>query len=315
MKEADRVANLSGLSLCVFGGDRREVELVSSLIDSGAHVSCFGTPAEGLRSETVIASSARDACAGADAVILPLSGTDMSGNVKITSRPVSVTRELLATADPTAMVFSGVVRPCLAADCAALGLRVVNMGEDDELAILNSIPSAEGAILMAMQATPFTIHNSNCLVLGPGRTGITLARMLQGLCAHVWGASRKASGRARLFEMGVAPVDFADLPHCLPQMDIVFNTVPAPVLDRSLVYVLKRTAVIIDLASAPGGVDFVAAAERGIRAELAPGLPGKVAPLTAGRILARVVPRIIEDEFRKREREIRAHDEEQDLGR
>ena len=162
MKEADRVANLSGLSLCVFGGDRREVELVSGLIDSGARVSCFGTPTEGLRSEAVIASSARDACAGADAVILPLSGTDMSGNVKITSRPVSVTRELLATADPTAMVFSGVVRPCLAADCAALGLRVVNMGEDDELAILNSIPSAEGAILMAMQATPFTIHNSNC---------------------------------------------------------------------------------------------------------------------------------------------------------
>ena len=309
------MANLSGLSLCVLGGDRREVELVSGLIDSGAHVSCYGTPTEGLRSETVIASNACDACAGADAVILPLSGTDMSGNVKITSKPVSVTRELLATADPAAMVFSGVVRPCLAADCAALGLRVVDTGEDDELAILNSVPSAEGAILMAMQATPFTIHNSNCLVLGPGRTGLTLVRMLQGLGAHVWGAARKASGRARLFEMGAVPVDFADLPHCLPQMDIMFNTVPAPVLDRSLVYVLKRTAVIIDLASAPGGVDFVAAAERGIRAELAPGLPGKVAPLTAGRILARVIPRIIEDEFRKREREIRAHDEEQDPGR
>jgi dipicolinate synthase subunit A len=174
----------------------------------------------------------------------------------------------------------------------------VDTGEDDELAILNSIPSAEGAILMAMQATPFTIHNSNCLVLGPGRTGLTLVRMLQGLGAHVWGAARKAPGRARLFEMGAMPVDFADLPHCLPQIDIVFNTVPAQVLDRSLVYVLRRTAVIIDLASAPGGVDFVAAAERGIHAELAPGLPGKVAPLTAGRILARVIPRIIEDELR-----------------
>ncbi len=309
------MANLSGLSLCIFGGDRREVELVSGLIDSGAHVSCFGTPTEGLRSEAVIAPSAPDACAGADAVILPFSGTDMNGNVKITSRPVSITRELLAAADPAAMVFSGVVRPCLAADCAALGLRVVDTGEDDELAILNSIPSAEGAILMAMQATPFTIHNSNCLVLGPGRTGLTLARMLQGLGAHVWGAARKASGRARLFEMGVAPVDFADLPHCLPQMDIVFNTVPAPVLDRSLVYVLKRTVVVIDLASAPGGTDFVAAAERGIRAELAPGLPGKTAPLTAGRILARAIPRIIEDEFKQREREIHARNEGHEPGR
>ena len=297
MKEADRVANLSGLSICILGGDRREVELVSCLIDSGAHVSCFGTPTDGLRSEAIVAPSARDACAGADAVILPLSGTDMSGNVKITSRPVSVTRELLAAANPAAIVLSGVVRPGLAADCAALGLRIVDTGEDDELAILNSIPSAEGAILMAMQATPFTIHNSNCLVLGPGRTGLTLVRMLLGLGAHVWGAARQASGRARLFEMGAMPVDFADLPNCLPQMDIVFNTVPTLILDRSLVYVLRRTACIIDLASAPGGVDFVAAAERGIHAELAPGLPGKVAPLTAGRILARVIPRIIEDEL------------------
>ena len=115
--------------------------------------------------------------------------------------------------------------------------------------------------------------------------------------------------------MGIAPVDFADLPHCLPQMDIVFNTVPSPVLDRSLVYVLKRTAVIIDLASAPGGVDFVAAAERGIHAELAPGLPGKVAPLTAGRILARVIPRIIEDEFRKGGREIQPLNQEHGPGR
>jgi dipicolinate synthase subunit A len=315
MKEADRVADLSGLSICVLGGDRREAELISGLIDSGARVSCFGTPTDGLRSEAAVAPSARDACSGANAVILPLSGTDSSGNVKITSKPVSITRELLAAADPAAIVLSGVVRPCLAADCAALGVRLVDTGEDDELAILNSIPSAEGAILMAMQATPFTIHNSNCLVLGPGRTGLTLARMLQALGAHVWGAARKAPGRARLFEMGIAPVDFADLAHCLPQMDIVFNTVPSPVLDRSLVYVLKRTAVIIDLASAPGGVDFVAAAERGIHAELAPGLPGKVAPLTAGRILARVIPRIIEDEFRKGEREIQSLDEGHGPGR
>lgn len=303
MKEAGRVANLSGLSICVFGGDRREVELVCALIDSGAHVSCFGTPTEGLRSEAVVAPSARDACAGADAVILPLSGTDLGGNVKITSRPVAVTRELLAMTDSAAMVFSGIVRPCLAAECAALGLAVVDTGEDDELAILNSIPSAEGAILMAMQATPFTIHNSNCLVIGPGRTGLTLARMLHGLGAHVWVAARRAKDRARAFEMGMEPVDFPDLSHCLPQIDIVFNTAPALVLDRSLVYTLRRTAVIIDLASTPGGTDFVAAAERGIHAELAPGLPGKVAPLTAGRILARVIPRIIENEFRKRERE------------
>ena len=59
----------------------------------------------------------------------------------------------------------------------------------------------------------------------------------------------------------------------------------------------------------------MSAAERGIRAELAPGLPGKVAPLTAGRILARVIPRIIEDEFRKGERKRRSLNEEHGPGK
>ncbi len=298
------MANLSGLSLCILGGDRREAELVCALMDSGARVSCFGTPTEGLRGDALAAASARDACAGADAIILPLSGTDLACNIKITAKPIAVTRELLGAADPAAIVFSGIVRPCLAAECAAAGLAIVDTGEDDELAILNSIPSAEGAILMAMQATPFTIHNSNCLVIGPGRTGLTIVRMLHGLGAHVWVAARRGRDRARAFEMGAVPVDPPDLPHCLPQIDIVFNTAPAMVLDRNLIYTLRRTAVIIDLASAPGGTDFVAAAERGIRAQLAPGLPGEVAPLTAGRILARVIPRIIEEEFRKRDRTV-----------
>ncbi|MDD2201053.1 MAG: dipicolinate synthase subunit DpsA [Firmicutes bacterium] len=297
----DHVANLKGRHICLLGGDRRELKLVCTLIDSGAKVSCYGVPGDGLRPEAIVAESAEQACRGANVVVLPLSGTDSNGNVKVASKPICITRELLSVLSPNAILFSGTVPRFLAAESESLGIRTVETTANDELAILNSIPSAEGAILMAMQATPFTIHNSNCLVLGLGRTGLTLARMLQGIGAHVWAAARKGKDRARAFEMGLSPLDFADLSSCLPQIDIVFNTVPALVLDRALTYTMKRTAVIIDLASAPGGVDFVAASERGIHAELAPGLPGRVAPITAGQIVSKVLPEMIAAELARDE--------------
>lgn len=55
----------------------------------------------------------------------------------------------------------------------------------DEMAILNSVPTAEGAIMMAMQELPITIHGSTAVVVGLGRTGFTLARALLALGARV----------------------------------------------------------------------------------------------------------------------------------
>ncbi|MCR4426345.1 MAG: dipicolinate synthase subunit DpsA [Firmicutes bacterium] len=295
------MCDLAGLNLCVLGGDLREVELVRALVDHGALVRSFGAPREGMPEGVVLAPSPDEAARGADALILPLSGTDKEGNVRVSREPVRLTREILASLNRGAVVFAGSVCPSVAHECESLGITVVKTGENDELAILNSIPSAEGAILMAIQATPITIHGSNCMVLGMGRTGMTLARMLLGIGATVWAVARKPKDRARAFEMGFIPLDFPDLPGAIKDMDIVFNTVPHMVLDRTLIAVMKKTAAIIDLASAPGGTDFASARELGIHAELAPGLPGKVAPLTAGKILARVVPALIAEAFAARE--------------
>ncbi len=295
------MARLSGLNLAFLGGDARETAAVGAMIDAGARVRCFGVPVEGLRREAVRASSPEEAASGANGLIMPLSGTDAEGHVRIATSPITVDSTLLANMAAGGVVFSGQVSAALRRACASLNLRLVDTGEDDELAILNSIPSAEGAVLMAMQATPITIHNSHCLVAGMGRTGMTLARLLLAMGAKVWAVARKGRDRARAFEMGAVAVDIADIADCIPQIDIVFNTVPAPALliDRSLILAMKPSAAIIDLASSPGGVDFAAASERGIAAQLAPGLPGKVAPTTAGAMLSKVLPQIVEREFAK----------------
>jgi len=78
-------------------------------------------------------------------------------------------------------------------------------------------------------------------------------------------------------------------------MDIVFNTVPAMVLDRDLLFKLNKEALIIDLASKPGGVDFLAAEELGIKTIHALGLPGKTAPVSAARIIKDTIYNILEE--------------------
>jgi dipicolinate synthase subunit A len=79
----------------------------------------------------------------------------------------------------------------------------------------------------------------------------------------------------------------------LREADCIFNTVPSMVLPRERLMLLRPGTLVIDLASSPGGVDFEAAKQLGLEAILALGLPGKVAPVSAGRILARHIPALI----------------------
>jgi dipicolinate synthase subunit A len=87
------------------------------------------------------------------------------------------------------------------------------------------------------------------------------------------------------------------MPNYLANADVIFNTIPVPVLTGEVLDRVSPNALIIDLASAPGGVDFKKAESMGIKAVLAPGLPGKVAPKTAGRILAKVIIRLLYEEM------------------
>jgi dipicolinate synthase subunit A len=78
--------------------------------------------------------------------------------------------------------------------------------------------------------------------------------------------------------------------------DLIFNTAPAPIVTRAVLERLPRYAAVIDMATAPGGTDFDAAERLGITAKLAPGLPGIVAPVTAGRIIAELAVRYLKPE-------------------
>lgn len=288
-------ADLNGIRLAVIGGDDRELYLIPELQKQGATVVGVGFENASPISGMTVASSLQDVIGQVDVLLFPMFGTDERGVVKAkySNQPIVLNKEVLQAIPTRVPLIIGFARPALKSVAAKLGIRLVETASLNELTILNSIPSAEGAIQMAMENTVVTIHGSQSFVLGLGRTGWTLARMLQGIGAHVTGVARKPSDLARAIEMGLHAVHFSDLEDEIGRAEIIFNTVPQLIIDREMLEKVARDAVIVDLASIPGGTDFEYAQMLGIKALLAPGLPGIVAPKTAGRILAQIYPQLI----------------------
>ncbi|MBP2017636.1 dipicolinate synthase subunit A [Symbiobacterium terraclitae] len=282
-----------GKQIAVIGGDRRMAEAVHFLLRAGARVRVAGLEWEDRFAGVEVCTSGAEALTGAQTVILPVQGVSPDGTVYTAEGvpPCVVDQDGLRRVARGAPVFVGLSNPYLNKLCEEAGLPLIEYRESDHFATWNSIPSAEGAIQMAMESTPFTIFGSRSLVIGFGRTGRAIALLLRGLMSEVSVAARSELDQARIWAAGHRPVEWAQLPQAVAEADIIFNTVPAPVLTRAILAGAPGHAVIIDVASAPGGTDFEAARELGLTARLAPGLPGIVAPVTAGRIIAELVVR------------------------
>ncbi len=289
------VRQLDGVPIAMLGCDEREVRLAEALADLGADLRLVGFPKSGSLVRALHFEDPKEAVRGAKAVLAPMSNTDAEG--WITARederdapiPLFDVIPLLPSKTP---LLLGVAKPRIQGLATQYRLVLVEMAEIDEIAVLNSIPTAEGAIAVAMENTDITIHNSRCLVLGLGRCGTTIAQFLVGLGADVTVSSRSATDLARATVLRCHPLKLSALAS-RTDFQILFNTIPALVLPRSYLRLLEPTAVIIDIASGPGGTDFVAAQELGIRAIHALSLPGKVAPKTASNVLIQTIPHLL----------------------
>ncbi len=183
------------------------------------------------------------------------------------------------------------------------GVIVEDLLARDDLAILNSVPTAEGAIQIAMEELPVTIQGLDILVTGYGRVGKTLCTDLKSLGAHVWTCVRNPKDTAYATASGIQPCSYENVYDILPKISLLYNTVPKQVITRGILERLPKNCLIIDVASNPGGVDLEAAHELEIRVIKALSLPGKVAPVTAAENMLAVIFNIISE----KEKEVMGH--------
>jgi dipicolinate synthase subunit A len=241
----------------------------------------------------------QEALDAARALILPMPAFDERGYV---AHPFAACEEMEASElfgriGGRIPVFGGRVSArifALAADC---GVNISDYAVSDEVQIRNAVPTAEGAIALAMGALDVTLHGARAAVLGYGRVGYALASRLRALGAQVSVAVRKARDMARVACAGCCARSLgdADLTKALCEgaFDVVFNTIPVPLISDEVLGRIPPCTVMIELASAPGG--WSPKAEHVCRTIYAPGLPGICAPRTAGIILADGLLRVLEE--------------------
>ena len=162
----------------------------------------------------------------------------------------------------------------------------------EELAVGNAIPTAEGAVGIAIREYPGTINGAKCLITGFGRIGKNLAIILRGMGAEVFCAARKKADLMQMRAFGVQPLTYREISR---RFDLIFNTVPAEVLTSPVLMQQTRDTLIIELASAPGGIDLKRAEELHLHVIDAPSLPGRVAPKTAAEYIKEAVYNILEE--------------------
>ena len=159
----------------------------------------------------------------------------------------------------------------------------------------NALPTVEGALALAMGASDRTIHGSRCLVIGYGRIGRLLADRLLSLGAEVTVSARKYGDLAWIQAWGCRSVQTGALAGRLDRFHMIFNTAPALILDGPRLREIREDCVVVDLASAPGGVDLQEAKRLSRQVIQAPGLPGKAAPRTAAAAIRDSVYHILEE--------------------
>ncbi|GGC90029.1 dipicolinate synthase subunit A [Thalassobacillus devorans] len=293
---------LTGWNVAILGGDARQIEMIRKLSewDASLHLIGFDQLDYGFTGANHIDMDDEEV-EKFDVVILPVAGTDENGNIDsiFSNQQMALDEDWVTRTKDDCIFLTGIANKYLTDLMDKTDRRLVPLLSRDDVAIYNSVPTVEGAIMMVIQNTDFTIHSSRVHVLGLGRVGMSVARAFHGLGAKVHVGVRKPAHYARVQEMGLVPFYLNNLEKNAENSDIMINTIPAPIINASVIRKMPSHTFILDLASKPGGTDFRYAEKRGIKAIIAPSLPGIVAPKTAGRILANTVSQILKDYKRK----------------
>lgn len=270
-------------NIAMVGGDLRIVKLAGMLEKENYLVKTYGLDrAVEIQNKC---NTLQECVQDADIIIGPL---PLSSNGEYINTPFSDSKilidDLLNNIQGKTFI-AGSIKQEIYEKANQMDITVLDILKREELSVLNAISTAEGAIQIAINETPKNVHGNNVLVLGFGRIGKVLSKMLDGIGAKVACEARKAADLAWIKAYGYEPINLIELKDNLNRFDIIINTIPFVVLDRDMLQCVKKDALIIDLASNPGGVDKQAVKELGIKFNWALSLPGKVSPVTSAEFM------------------------------
>lgn len=281
--------------ITVIGGDCRQLAVAEEFCKTGNHVNVFGFDKE-YTENFICEDNLPDALSESDVVILglPSFSDEKTVNTPLYSNKIYID-DLICSLNKNAVIAGGMLDKEIINTLKMHCKGVYDYFRREELIINNVIPTVEGAIAIAINETPITLHKSKVLITGYGRIGKYLSRVLSFMGCDVTVSARKNEDFAWINLNGFKSVKTSELAGVAGNIDIIFNTVPDLVIGKEVIDLLKKEATIIDLASKPGGCDLNHAKHKGIKTIWALSLPGKTAPVTAGKIIKETVENILDE--------------------
>lgn len=278
------------MDFLLIGGDDRQLHLAQLLLAEGHSVRCFALDNAPLPEGAQYTQE----LARADCVILPLPAEGKNGDLNAPySSKQHVISELLAALAPNSLVCGGKLSPALRALAQKNSLRLHDYMTVPQFVVGNAAVTAEGAVSLLANNIASTVFDTNVLVVGYGRIGRLLAHKLRGLDAKTFVISKNSESRALAEGMGLYALSPSDTA-VYSAFDAVINTAPAQVIPSLEGF--KKSCLLLELASAPGGFDRNELERSGLRCINAAGLPGRYAPKSAARLVFDAVQGILKEE-------------------
>ena len=282
-------------NVTVLGGDTRQLHTAACLASKGYGVKLFGFELYAGEIKQPAAKDLSDACSG-DVILL---GLPCTKNGKTLFSPFSEheydLKDIVSRIRPGAVLLAGKAPSSLNAAAEAAGGVLYDYFEREELTVKNALLTGEGVLSVLLEKLPVTVFGLRAAITGYGRVAFYTARILKSLGADVTVFARSPEQLAKAENASLKAVELNAFETAERRFDALINTVPFPIIGKDRLSVLNRDCLLIETASAPFGIDKDAAAALGFTLIKAQSLPGKTAPVTAGRIIAETADKIIRE--------------------
>lgn len=241
--------------IAVLGGDERSAICADCLASAGFECAVYGLERSSALRHAVRGASLSDTLRESNVVLLPLP-TSVDGKTlfsPLSDASVSLT-EIASTLEKDALLLAG--NPSDEVKKVFHSHKTANYAADDGFVFRNRIPTAEGAIGIALQKLDRTLHGAPCLVCGYGRIGKYSASLLASFGANVTVSARKRRDLIEIEQNGLYAIKTEQIGDSPIAFDVIFNTVPYPILNEPVLRSLRGSPLIIELASKPYGAGF-----------------------------------------------------------
>ena len=281
-------------NFAVIGGDLRNIELVKLLAKDQRKIFTYGLEEnkellDNLNNNIIICKDIEESCSNVDIIIssIPFSRDGETIYCEFSKNRIKIIDFFEKIKGKTLIV--GSIKNNVINEALKRNIKIIDVMKNEELAILNTIATAEGTIQTMISNTKNIIHESNILILGFGRVAKTLAKKLQGLVKNVDCASNNKEELAWIEAFGYNVINLENLVENISKYDIIINTIPAIILSYENMKYIKKDTLLIDLASNLGGIDKNEAKDKGLKLIHALGLPGKIAPVSSAKFIKKII--------------------------